>query len=204
MNVKIKFETMFTAGVHWLDKLYMTNYTVKIKMLINSADIQEQNIAMHRLKCMLQEQFSNSVFVNQTNQKQIKQYLAAGVSVSPLPEEPLDQIIGIMLFCKLNAVMEERLFITSLDLSSEIGDLIVYTHSEGEAIGPFASEGWWHSEEPIHNEISKYAKRINDERIVEMQKKQTWKDYGFHWDYEETPIESTVVYADFPRKHEDQ
>lgn len=204
MNVRLRHETTFTAGVHWNDKLYMTNYNLDISLLTNCMDAEEQNIAMERVKAMLREQFTNSVFINQNNQKQIKQYLAAGVEVSPLPEDPLDQIVGIMLFCKLTAVMEGRMVITNLELSSELGDMIYYLHSVDENIGPFADPGWWNSPDPIHNDLGKYIKRTTDERIVEMQKPQTWKEYGFHWsNQEETPVESTVVYADFPKKHED-
>jgi hypothetical protein len=156
-----------------------------------------------RLKAMVSEEFTNSVFINQTNQKQIKQYLNAGVKCTTLPEEPLDQIIGIMLFCKLNAVMEQRLIVLDLELSSELGDMVLHCHGVDENIGPFADTGWWHDSEPVHNDLGKYYKRMSDERIVEMHKPRTWKDFGFHWDpLEETPLDSTVVYLDFPRKNE--
>ena len=204
MNIKIRHETTFTAGVHWMDKLYMTNYTVNIHLITNCLEPEEQNIAMDRLKVMVREQFTSSVFINQNNQKQIKKYLAAGVEVTPMPEDPLDQIVGIMLFCKLSAVMEGRLLIANLELNSELGDMIFYSHTIDEPVGPFADAGWWNSADPVHNDLGKYIKRTTDERIVEMQKPQSWKDYGFHWSNEvETPVESTVLYADFPRKHED-
>jgi len=202
MNVRIRYDTSFVAGVHWQDQIYMTNYGVDVQLLTNTIDPAEQNIAMYRMKSMISDCFTSSVFINQSQQKQIKQYLAAGIAVTTLPEDPLDQIVGIMLYCKLNAVMEGRLLITNLDLSSEMGDSIVYSHSDDEVMGPLGEMGWWHSPDPIHNDLAKYYnKRPSDERIVEMQKAKNWKDYGFHWNaQEETPVESSVVYADFPRK----
>lgn len=202
MNVRLKYDTSFTAGVHWMDKLYMTNYDVNIRLVTNTVDSEAQNIAMMRLKSMVNDQFSNCVFINQNNQKQIKQYLSAGIEVVTIPEDPVDQVIGIMLFCKLNAVMEGRMLVSDLEVTSELGDMIYYVHSMEENTGPFADDGWWSNPEPVHNDISRYIKRVNDERIVEMQKHQTWKDFGFQWDAEEPVNESTVVYVEFPKNNE--
>ena len=204
MNIRLRYDTSFTAGVHWLDKLYMTNYNVNLKLLTNCIDSDAQNLAMYRVKSMITEHFTNSVFINQNEQKQIKQYLSAGIKVTTIPEEPVDQVIGIMLFCKLNAVMEGRILVSELELTSELGDMIFYVHSEGETVGPFAEDGWWNNPEPVHNDITRYIKRVNDERIVEMQKQLTWKDYGFQWEPDDDSSESTVVYVDFPRKNENE
>jgi hypothetical protein len=34
-----------------------------------------------------------------------------GINVTTLPEEPVDQIIGMMLYYKLNAIMEGRMIV---------------------------------------------------------------------------------------------
>ena len=75
MNVRIRYDTTFVAGVHWQDQLYMTNYSVDVHMLTNTIDPAEQNIAMYRMKSMISDCFTSSVFINQSQQKQIKQYL---------------------------------------------------------------------------------------------------------------------------------
>jgi hypothetical protein len=181
----------------------MTNYTVKLKMLIMSSDVDEQNIALNRCKEMLLSCFTNGIFINQANTKQIKLYTAAGCKLTTLPEEPLDQVVGIMLFCKLSAVMEGRIQILDLDVSSDIGDLIVYSHGINETVGPFADEGWWNDPEPTHNNLNSIVKKSAADRVVTMQKTQTWKDFGLAWDDDEQE-QSQVVYIEFQKKHEDQ
>ena len=203
MNVRVKYDTVFTAGVFWQDQLLMTNYTVKLKMLIQSSDIEEQNLALVRCKEMLLSCFTNSIFINQTNVKQIKLFTAAGCKLTTLPEEPLDQIVGIVLFCKLNAVMQDRIQIVDLELSSDLGDLIVYSHSIDEPLGPFADNGWWNEPEPIHNDLNSILKKTSAERVVAMQKNKTWRDFNLDWDdTESTDTESQVVYVEFNKKHE--
>lgn len=204
MNVRIKYDTVFTAAVHWNNNLHMTNYTVRLKMLVQSADMFEQNIALSRCKEMLSSVFANSIFINQSNSKQIKLYTAAGCRLTTLPEEPLDQIIGIVLFTKLNAVMKDRIQILDLDISSDIGDLVIYSHSIDEVLGPFAAPGWWTEEEPIHNNLHQNTKKVTADRVVAIQKIETWRDYNLAWEQEDCDDhESEVVYVQFQKNNED-
>ena len=198
MNVRIKFSSDFVSGCHWRDKFYMNRYFVTIHMVTQTTDITEQNIAFDRLKYMLSESFFSKVFINSTETKQIKLYNAAGIELAPLPEDPLDQIIGIMLFTKLNSVMEEKIMITDLELKSELGDNVIYQHSAGENIGPFAKSGWWHDPSPVCSDSKSNSRKTKEERVVKLHHYNTWHGVNLDWNEEEpqeTP--STVVYANF-------
>ena len=200
MNIRLKYDTSFLAAVHFNQQFLIAEYTVTINMLTNTADPYEQNIAFNRLRYMIEEVFYNTIFVHQDDVKQCKLYSNAGCKISNLPEEPLDQIIGIMLYSKLSAIMEDRIFITNLDLSSDIGDSVVYSHSIDETRGPFADAGWWNDPAPTYCDKKFYGKRKED-RIVELKNNNNWHSLNLLFEPEPAgdSTESTVVYADFSK-----
>lgn len=199
MNVKLRFETHLIAGCHWRNRLLMNNYDVTIHMVTQTVSTDEQNVAFDRMRAMVDNFLNSRVFIDSSEQKQCKLYRSAGVEISNLPEAPLDQIIGIMLFLKLNAVMEGRIVITSLDLGSELGDRVVYTHADGEAIGPFESSGWWHDPTPVVCD-QKYRASRKEDSIVELNAATSWSALNLDWEpNEKSESDGTVVYADFKR-----
>ena len=200
MNIRLKYETSFLAAVHFNQQFLIGSYSVTLSMLTNTVDPYEQNIAFNRLRYMIEEVFYNTIFINQEDTKQCKLYINAGCKISNLPEDPLDQIIGIMLYSKLSAVMEDKMFITNLDLSSDLGDSVVYSHSIDEARGPFVQPGWWNDAAPTYCDKKFYAKRKED-RIVELKNNNSWHglDLLFESDPASDSTESTVLYADFTK-----
>jgi predicted Fe-Mo cluster-binding NifX family protein len=98
---------------------------------------------------MVEEYLVDAVFIKDTDdQEQIALLKAAGIKVIALPEEPVDQIIGMMLYSKLSAVMEGCMLIRSIMLSSTAGDNVIYEHDAQESVAPFDQPGWWN--EPLN------------------------------------------------------
>ena len=186
----------FRAGVHWSDTFFISEYTVRLLLVTGTSDIQSQNVALFRMQQMVRREFTDAVFINKDNTKQIKLYRAAGMKVVELPEEPLDQIIGIMLFCKLNAVAEGRLVVLECEVGSDNGDNMFYCHDADEPIGPFAKSGWWNDVSP---KITNYKER--NSRVVEMANFNTWKSNGLLWpeEEEEEPVHSANVVVVFKK-----
>jgi hypothetical protein len=125
-----------------------------------------------------------------------------GVNVTTLPEEPVDQIVGMMLYYKLNAIMEGRMEIVQLDISSRLGDGVWYMHDEDDLSGPFAHEGWWHQSGVQHDSLETADTMINVVKVAP----NAWIEYGLMWPETETTqtnqTANTVVFANFS-KHED-
>jgi hypothetical protein len=200
MNVKISINPAFNAGIHWNDEYLINEYALWITMLTNTSDIIEQNIAMERLKYMLHQTFTNAVFINSEDQKQCKSYTNAGLKVVDLPEDPVDQIIGIMLYSKLNAVMQDRINITELMLSSSLGDRVWYTHDHSENLGPFENAGYWKESAPTHC-ASKYLIRRED-RVVKIKNHDAWSVLNLSWPQDKpggNKDNTVVIYGDFKR-----
>ena len=158
MNVRLQYDLEFLAGIYFDDCLQINSYDVSMNLLTKTKDSASTNIAMERLKAFVHGVLESTVFINQTNMERAEFLQLAGCNVTTLPEEPVDQIVGMMLYYKLNAVMEDRMVITNLDIASRLGDGVWYQHDEEDSAGPFASDGWWHkvlSEKKLREMLSK-------------------------------------------------
>ena len=190
MNVRLEHQFQFTAGTFLDSHLHMNNYYVKIEMMTLSVDGIEQNIALDRIRHMLFKHFQDCVFVQSTEVDFIDKVQSADINVVILPETPVDQIVGIMLYCKLNAIMQERMIITQLKISSDLGQNLWYLQCEDEDVGPFNDLSWWHTPDP-----NTFEKNTNFSNIIRLQKTSSWHDYHLEWDDELliTNDDSTVL-----------
>jgi hypothetical protein len=136
MNVRLRYSTVFTAGIFYDDQMRMNNYQVKLHITTNSEEGEDHNIALDRIKYFLHNQLNSTVFINSAEAEQCRLFAAAGINMTTLPEDPLDQVIGIMLYCKLNAILENRMIIDEIEICSELGENIVYLHNDQDARGP--------------------------------------------------------------------
>ena len=176
MNVRLEFTTGFLAGVYWQNSLLLNSYLVHCDMITATSDNLEQNIALERLKYVLYQRMQNSVFIDSQEKAAIKRLTTAGVRVIPLPEKPVDQVVGMMLYCKLDAVMNGRIQMAQLKLSSELGDNVTYLQSNMESLGPFAATGWWNDSDPIFADPA-----TRSEKIVSLNQSDTWTGLNLNW-----------------------
>lgn len=196
MNVRLQYDTGLLAGIYFEDSLQINSYSVNISFTTQTSDTRAINVAMERLKYFLHGELSNTVFINQAHKEQAEMFYTLGVNITTLPEEPVDQIVGMMLYCKLNAVMENRIVVASLDISSVLGDDIWYRHDDEDSLGPLNQDGWWYKPNLQHHNID-----LDDtpENVVKVQN-QGWHELDLVWPEEQTPkTNNTVIYPDFKR-----
>jgi hypothetical protein len=197
MNVNLHRELEFLAGFYipslGQKKLQCNRYKVLMHLITATEDFHEINIAMDRVKVMIHYEFSGTVFVHSDHREEIEQMQALGINVTTLPEEPLDQIVGIMLYCKFNAIMEQRMQVSQLDIASDLGDTVWYQHFDDDNIGPFATGGWWHHSSIIHTDV------VSDSTQIPLIPASSWAHYDLCWPQADEKTNSTVVYADFGR-----
>jgi hypothetical protein len=200
MNVRLQYDLDFLAGIYYDERLQLNSYSISMSLLTKTTDALNTNIAMDRLKMFMHSELANTVFINQALKERAEMLQIMGVNVTTLPEEPVDQIIGMMLYYKLNAIMEGRMTVTRLDLMSALGDSVWYQHDADEdSPGPFRAEGWWHEPTVQHNTIEADGLAANVLKVVP----NAWIEYGLTWP-EDTPesTANTVVFANFA-KNED-
>jgi hypothetical protein len=147
---------------------------------------------MERLKMFVYSELADTVFVNQVDVDRVQIMDLLGLNTTTLPEEPIDQIVGLMLYCKLNAVMEGRMIVEQLNISSLLGDDVTYLHDMEDAVGPFQAEGWWNLSDTSHNSFD----NIETEQNVVMVPTTGWGKYNLNWaDLSESKPGKTVAFG---------
>lgn len=199
MNVRLQYEVDFTAGFFFNDMLRMNNYKIRLWMMTTTTDSESHNIAFERIKYFIGQSLDSGVFINKDNEEQCKLLASAGVKIITLPEEPVDQLVGIMLYCKLNAICEDRMVIGEVEVRSELGGEVTYMHGEDEPIGPYDQAGWWNDANLIHY----HSKITETENIVSLSTIASWRELDLHWPEDEIDNSqntgNTIVFGNFGR-----
>ena len=196
MNVRLQYDLDFLAGVYYEDQLQMNRYTVSLNLLTKTKDSASTNIALDRAKAFVHGALESTIFINQSNIERAEFMQLIGINVTTLPEEPVDQIIGMMLYYKLNAIMEDRMTVTGLDIASSLGDNVWYQHDEEDLSGPFSGEGWWHQASMQHESVERNPEPGNIVKVMST----GWYELNLEWPENTAPgSANTVVFANFPR-----
>jgi len=189
MNVRLEYSYMFTAGV-WLKDAspVMNSFSLTLNLVTASTDIIEQNIAFDRMNYFINEVISNSFFINEEEVETINHLQSAGIRAISLPESPYEQVVGLLLYRKLNAIMEGRIFVTDLKISSTYGQNVLYLYSGEEVDDIFDSSGWWEDPDPSWKDRQPPTRK---NKIVELSNvsSTTWRDVGLQWEDEPASAE---------------
>lgn len=198
MNVRIAQLLSFNAGAWYDDALEMNQYTVKLWMITQSIDPLEQNIAFLRTKQFIYNELDSTIFINSNNAEKCLELAKVGLNITTLPGDPVDQLIGIMLFHKLNAIMEGRIAVVEVEISA--GDAVVYLHGENETSESLEQPAWWHSVDLTHSD----AAFTDSEKVLSITPSTVWRDLGLAWpEHEESDkTGNIVVFADFKTPNE--
>lgn len=143
-NRSFSWKTEFKSIIIVDDELFHNTYNLKFYIQPVTADLKEQSEYFERLKFLFQYAFSNTivtfrdaplydVLVENTNNRFIE-----------LPREPFDQIMAAVCFTKSNAVLDGKIIVNKLELSSYQGDGIAYTITkDGPEIQLLDVDNWW-------------------------------------------------------------
>lgn len=200
MNVRLRYNITFPAAAWFDGELMMTNYTLALKFTTQTMDPEDQNIALDRIKYFLLNELHSTIFINQTDVERAEVFTDMGLNVTTLPEEPVDQVVGIMLFHKLNAIMEGRMKINEIRFSSEAGDSIEYFHSENEHTDLFPTTGWWHEPTLKHSDVEIDDDDDNDksDNVISINADDEWVEQDLGWAQAEVTQDlGQVVFANF-------
>lgn len=176
MTSSIQRDFDFHAATH-INSFVMSYYTFSLFMEIDSDSFYEQNVAVDRIKLFISERINDSIFINSKEKKIIEKYTSCGLKVCSTPEDPYDQIIAVMLFTKLNAIVEGRLNILEISLSTSNSDGFSYIHHIDEHAGPFEESGWWCNPDLSISDTIK-----SKDKVVNLFKRApSWDEMGLSW-----------------------
>ena len=196
MTARIQRSFDFMAGVHFGTEVYTNLYEFDAIFNVEAESIEEQNIALERIKFFLEECMQHSIMVSDTETEVIEKLLNADMRVCTLPEEPYDQIVGIMLMNKLNSIAEGRLIITDISITSRLSDGVTCFHSIEENMGPFKLGGWWDDNTTTITDVKQKGKKV-----IKLKKNNfDWSELDLNWLGEKTKkSDSEIVFVNFDK-----
>lgn len=196
MTARIQRSFDFMASVHFGTELYTNLYEFDAVFNVETESIEEQNVAMERMKYFLEECIQHSILVRDTETEVIEKLLNADLRICTLPEEPYDQIVGIMLMNKLNSVAEGRLTITDISITSRLSDGVTCFHSIEDNMGPFKTGGWWDDNTPRLTDVRQKGKKV-----IKLKKNGfDWSELDLNWVGEKAKkSDSDVVFVNFDK-----
>lgn len=168
MNARISREFSFQAAIHHDDSFMLNTYHLELMMDVTTDNIREQNIALERIKFLIDMCLDSCVFVDYKEIKAIEAYTKAGIRVCTLPDEPYDQIIASVLMSKFNTITERHLYITEIVIKSKIcDDVSFYISDEEDAEFKNIPDVWWTENNP---NITSVPKKVKKDKVVQLKK----------------------------------
>ena len=209
MNVRFLYPINFRAAIYYDGQLQMNEYMIKIYMQTTSPDQADSNTAFSRIRHFVYNELENTIFINgNTDIDRAKELAKLGLNITTIPGEPVDQLIGIMLYYKISAIVEERLLVGEIEITSALGEGLVYLHGENETINDVVIPDWWNAADLVHCD----SELIDNDKVVTMHRGSVWRELDLQWpdieDNSDTGFEdeeelgNTVVFADFKKPDE--
>lgn len=192
MTSRIKREFNFVAGI-WLNDEYqigMYSFTVFIDIL--SDDPYEQSVALERMKYIIDECITNSIFIEVTEKKAIDTFSSLGMKVCVLPVEPYDQAIGMALLLKLNAITDDKFDITNMSFKSQLSDDVEYLIDIDDNFEPYNTKNSWWNDNGSNISDKKSNKK---DKIVKLRKDNEWVELDLGWKNSCKPETSEIIFT---------
>ena len=127
MSNTFSWKTKFKSIIIVDGELFGNEYNLNISLTPHTADLKEQTDYFERLKNLFEMVFANTI----TTWRDEKLYHTLKKSSNnrfvELPRPPYDQIMAAVCFCKANAILDSKITINFIELSSWQGDGITYT-----------------------------------------------------------------------------
>mgnify|MGYP003341632791 FL=1 len=190
MNAQIEKEFKFQAGLYFSDQFFLNLYTLSVHMEVSTESIREQNIAMERIHYFLYDKLEHAFFIKDTEKKLIDKLTNLGMKACPIPEEPYDQIIALVLISKLNAITEGRLIITDIVIESRLSDGVKFKENAETAQHVLGQNGWWRGFQPTIVDLPKY--KLSDAKVVQLINNE-WNEVCLSWK-EKAPSNTEIVF----------
>lgn len=193
MNAHVSREFYFLSGIYFEDTFLINSYDIDLDMDVLTESIEEQNIALERIKFLFNACLENSIMVNSKHKHVIDNYIKAGLKVCTLADEPYDQIVAATLIRKLNNISEGRLFVNEIKIRSAISDNVSFYISSDDEVDCLNVKNAWWSDSTTN--ISDKAKREN-KKVLELKRDSCeWAVMGLTWKQKsEEPKSNDIVY----------
>jgi len=127
MSNAFTWKTRFKSIIIVDGELFANEYKLNISLTPHTASLKEQTEYFERLKNLFEQVFANTIttwrdepLYNILKKNSTNRFIE-------LPKPPYDQIMAAVCFCKANSILDSKITINHIDLSSWQGDGITYT-----------------------------------------------------------------------------
>jgi hypothetical protein len=169
-------------------------------MTTNSENSVDQTISFERIKYFIYTQIDSTIFINNELEDQCYLFTEVGLDITTIPGDPVDQLIGIMLYYKLNAIIEDRMLVMETELSSTCGENMTYLHGEFENTSGYVQPAWWTTPDLTHSDFVP----VDSENVMAIPQSTAWRDLELAWP-DEPAVDApgnVVVFANFKQTDE--
>ena len=165
----IIWKTRFTNTVLLADRLWPNDTEITLHLTPRNNDAESQNITFEKYRYTFVKILQNSVFIT-TNKNDYRTFFKYTKSLIDFPVKPIDQIVGVCLFAKLNSIGGETLRVNAIDIESWQGENLKFIITKDSPEWEFVPKTheqyfWWNDAEPNFTNIGK-------DRL-------TWPEIGF-------------------------
>lgn len=172
------------------------SYMVTVSMTSTSMHSAYTNTAYERMRHWMTSIMRDAVIIDK-NHPDLETWQTTGARCMVFPDDPVDQLVGIMLCCKLNAMCQGHLEVSSVVISSELDEDISYYHAQEDDEGPFSDSGWWNDSRPNWDSIVKRRKKNTN--VINLRREPEWKDLELDWPSDPEDSTDTNKITEFSR-----
>lgn len=158
---------------------WINSYEVCIEMQVLTDQGRDYNIAYKRMKFWFHDIMHSAVLIHDADPK-LQTWRDTGLSCLDFPKEPVDQIVGLMLMSKLTAMVEGRLEISRVKVSSEADDWVTYLCDVTDDLHWFEQPGWWRDPGPMHTTDLNRGRKSG--KVISISPSRDWKQHDLDWE----------------------
>ena len=157
---------------------WINTYDAHVIMRPITENHQEYNTAYQRMKFWFLEIMQDSVLIEQDHAR-LNAWRDTGSRCLDFPVYPVDQVLGLMLMSKLTAVVEGRIDILQITISSPADDFVGYVCDQHDQLHWFDQPGWWRDPSPKHATNGKKARSTG--KIIARPRQDDWQEQRLEW-----------------------
>lgn len=157
---------------------WINHYDVEILMRVITVVNSDYNTAYDRIKFWFQDIMHGAVLINSADVR-LQTWRDTGMTCLDFPENPVDQVLGLMLMSKLTAMVEHRLEILRVSVSSPADDYVTYLCDHVDDLHWFEQPGWWKDAGPTHTTDLRRGRKSG--KVISLSPVQDWKQHDLDW-----------------------
>ena len=127
MSNTFTWKTKFKSIIIVDGELFANEYKLNVSLTPHTASLKEQTDYFDRLKNLFEQVFANTITTWRDEPLYNTLKKSSTNRFVELPKPPYDQIMAAVCFCKANSILDSKIVINNIELSTWQGDGNTYT-----------------------------------------------------------------------------